>query len=88
MAAARGTQRPDPVLTLLVTRFVPSGGRHYRERIFFPPRSWSPDFQSISARDLIVVEILVMLLVFCEIIVVNYAVDLAYTVVDPRLRST
>lgn len=42
-------------------------------------------FQAISARDLIVVESVVMLLVFA-VIVVNFAVDLAYAAVDPRLR--
>ncbi len=42
-------------------------------------------FQSISARDLIVVESVVMLLVFA-VIVVNFAVDMAYAWVDPRLR--
>jgi peptide/nickel transport system permease protein len=43
-------------------------------------------FQSISARDLIVVESVVMLLVFA-VITVNFLVDLAYALVDPRLRS-
>jgi peptide/nickel transport system permease protein len=43
-------------------------------------------FQAISARDLIVVESVVMFLVFA-VVVVNFAVDLAYAWVDPRLRG-
>ena len=43
-------------------------------------------FQSISARDLIVVESVVMLVVFA-VILINFVVDLAYAAVDPRLRD-
>jgi peptide/nickel transport system permease protein len=43
-------------------------------------------FQAISARDLIVVESVVMLLVFA-VIMVNFLVDLTYALVDPRLRG-
>ena len=56
------------------------------EQVFYLPGLGRLIFQSISARDLIVVESITMLLVFA-VIVVNFAVDLAYAVVDPRLRS-
>ena len=55
------------------------------EQIFFLPGLGRLIFQAISARDLIVVESVVMLLV-ALVIIVNFAVDLAYAAVDPRLR--
>ena len=42
-------------------------------------------FQGITQRDLIVVESVVMLLVFA-VILVNFLVDIAYGLADPRLR--
>ncbi len=76
-----------PVLTIIGLQFsfLLAGGIII-EQIFFLPGLGRLIFQSISARDLIVVESVVMLLVFV-VIVVNFAVDLAYAVVDPRLRS-
>ena len=56
------------------------------EQVFYLPGWGRLVFQAISSRDLIVVESVVMLLVFA-VIVVNFAVDLAYALVDPRLRS-
>ena len=56
------------------------------EQVFYLPGLGRLVFQSISQRDLIVVESVVMLLVFA-VIIVNFAVDLAYAAVDPRLRS-
>jgi peptide/nickel transport system permease protein len=56
------------------------------EQVFYLPGLGRLVFQSISQRDLIVVESVVMLLVFA-VIVVNFIVDLAYAWVDPRLRS-
>ena len=56
------------------------------EQVFYLPGLGRLVFQSISARDLIVVESVVMLLVF-SVILVNFLVDLAYAAVDPRLRS-
>ncbi|MDG1168552.1 MAG: ABC transporter permease subunit, partial [Sulfitobacter sp.] len=56
------------------------------EQLFYLPGLGRLVFQSISARDLIVVESVVMLLVF-SVILVNFLVDLAYAAVDPRLRS-
>ena len=56
------------------------------EQVFFLPGLGRLIFQSISARDLIVVESVVMLVVFA-VILINFLVDLAYAAVDPRLRS-
>ena len=76
-----------PVLTIIGLQFsfLLAGGIII-EQVFFLPGLGRLIFQSISARDLIVVESVVMLLVFV-VIVVNFAVDLAYAFVDPRLRS-
>ena len=75
-----------PVLTIIGLQFsfLLAGGIVI-EQVFFLPGLGRLIFQSISARDLIVVESVVMLLVFL-VIVVNFAVDLAYAWVDPRLR--
>lgn len=76
-----------PVLTIIGLQFsfLLAGGIII-EQVFFLPGLGRLIFQSISARDLIVVESVVMLLVFV-VIMVNFAVDLAYAAVDPRLRS-
>lgn len=75
-----------PVLTIIGLQFsFLIAGAIIIENVFFLPGLGRLVFQSISARDLIVVESVVMLLVFC-VIVVNFAVDVAYAVVDPRLR--
>ncbi|MGD1881075.1 MAG: ABC transporter permease [Paracoccaceae bacterium] len=76
-----------PVLTILGLQFsfLLAGGIII-EQVFFLPGLGRLIFQSISARDLIVVESVTMLLVFA-VIVVNFAVDLAYAAVDPRLRQ-
>ena len=76
-----------PVLTIIGLQFsfLLAGGIII-EQVFFLPGLGRLIFQSISARDLIVVESVMMLLVFV-VIVVNFAVDLAYAAVDPRLRT-
>jgi peptide/nickel transport system permease protein len=76
-----------PVLTIIGLQFsfLLAGGIII-EQIFFLPGLGRLIFQSISARDLIVVESVVMLLVF-TVIMVNFLVDLAYAAVDPRLRT-
>ncbi len=76
-----------PVLTIIGLQFsfLLAGGIII-EQVFFLPGLGRLIFQSISARDLIVVESVVMLLVF-TVIIVNFAVDLAYAAVDPRLRA-
>ena len=76
-----------PVLTIMGLQFsFLLAGAIIIEQVFFLPGLGRLVFQSISQRDLIVVESVVMLLVFA-VIVVNFAVDLAYAAVDPRLRS-
>ena len=76
-----------PVLTIIGLQFsfLLAGGIVI-EQVFFLPGLGRLIFQAISARDLIVVESVVMLLVFV-VIVVNFAVDIAYAAVDPRLRA-
>jgi peptide/nickel transport system permease protein len=75
-----------PVLTILGLQFsFLLAGAIIIENVFFLPGLGRLVFQSISARDLIVVESVVMLLVFA-VIVVNFTVDMAYAWVDPRLR--
>jgi len=76
-----------PVLTIIGLQFsFLLAGAIIIEQVFFLPGLGRLVFQSISARDLIVVESVVMLLVFA-VIVVNFLVDLAYAAVDPRLRT-
>ena len=55
------------------------------EQVFFLPGLGRLVFQAITQRDLIVVESVVMLLVFA-VITVNFIVDIAYAIADPRLR--
>ncbi len=75
-----------PVLTIIGLQFsFLLAGSIIIEQVFYLPGLGRLVFQAISARDLIVVESVVMLLVFA-VIVVNFAVDLAYAAVDPRLR--
>jgi len=76
-----------PVLTIIGLQFAfLLAGAIVIEQVFFLPGLGRLIFQSISARDLIVVESVVMLLVVM-VILVNFAVDLAYAAVDPRLRA-
>ncbi|MCL6282388.1 ABC transporter permease [Ruegeria sp. 2012CJ41-6] len=76
-----------PVLTIigLQVSFLLAGAIII-EQVFYLPGLGRLIFQAINARDLIVVESVVMLLVFV-VITVNFMVDLAYAVVDPRLRT-
>lgn len=75
-----------PVLTIIGLQFsFLLAGAIIIENVFFLPGLGRLVFQSISQRDLIVVESVVMLLVFA-VIVVNFTVDIAYAWVDPRLR--
>lgn len=76
-----------PVLTIIGLQFsFLLAGAIIIEQVFFLPGLGRLIFQSISARDLIVVESVTMLLVFA-VIFVNFCVDLAYAAVDPRLRA-
>ena len=76
-----------PVLTIIGMQLpFLMAGAIIIENVFFLPGLGRLVFQSISARDLIVVESVVMILVFA-VIVVNFAVDIAYGIIDPRLRG-
>ncbi|MBZ0122737.1 MAG: ABC transporter permease, partial [Roseovarius sp.] len=76
-----------PVLTIVGLQFsFLLAGVIIIENVFFLPGLGRLVFQAIAARDLIVVESGVMFLVFA-VVVVNFAVDLAYAWVDPRLRG-
>ena len=76
-----------PVLTIIGLQFsfLLAGGIII-EQVLYLPGLGRLIIQSISARDLIVVESVTMLLVFA-VIFVNFCVDLEYAAVDPRLRS-
>lgn len=76
-----------PVLTIIGLQFsFLLAGAIIIEQVFFLPGLGRLVFQAISSRDLIVVESVVMILVFA-VILVNFLVDLAYALVDPRLRN-
>ncbi len=76
-----------PVLTIVGLQFsFLFAGTIIIEQVFYLPGLGRLIFQSISARDLIVVESVVMLVVF-GVIMINFLVDLAYAAVDPRLRD-
>jgi peptide/nickel transport system permease protein len=76
-----------PVLTVIGLQFsFLIAGAIIIEQVFYLPGLGRLLFQSISARDLIVVESVVMLVVF-TVILINFLVDLAYAAIDPRLRA-
>jgi peptide/nickel transport system permease protein len=75
-----------PVLTIVGLQFAfLLAGTIIIENVFSLPGLGRLIFQAISQRDLIVVKSVVMLLVFA-VILVNFIVDIAYVVIDPRLR--
>ncbi len=75
-----------PVLTILGLQFAfLLAGGVIVENVFYLPGLGRLVFQSIVQRDLIVVKSIVMVLVFA-VILAAFFVDLAYAVVDPRLR--
>jgi peptide/nickel transport system permease protein len=75
-----------PVLTIIGLQFsFLMAGAIIIENVFFLPGLGRLIFQGITQRDLIVVESVTMLLVFA-VILVTFLVDLAYALVDPRLR--
>ncbi|MGR3454864.1 ABC transporter permease [Pseudooceanicola sp.] len=76
-----------PVLTIIGLQFsFLLAGAIIIENVFFLPGLGRLIFQSISSRDLVVVESVVMLLVFA-VVVVNFVVEITYALVDPRLRA-
>lgn len=75
-----------PVLTVLGMQFsFLLAGAIIIENVFYLPGLGRLIFQAITQRDLIVVESAVMLLVVA-VIMVSFVTDLAYALVDPRLR--
>ena len=77
-----------PVLTIIGLQFsFLMAGAIIIENVFFLPGLGRLIFQSIAQRDLIVVESVIMLLVF-SVVVVTFLVDIAYIIVDPRLRAS
>ena len=75
-----------PVLTILGMQFsFLMAGAIIIENVFYLPGIGRLIFQGITQRDLIVVKSVVMILVGA-VILVNFLVDLAYALVDPRLR--
>jgi peptide/nickel transport system permease protein len=75
-----------PVLTIIGLQFsFLLAGAIIIENVFFLPGLGRLIFQGITQRDLVVVESVTMLLVFA-VILVTFLVDLAYALVDPRLR--
>ncbi|SOC81903.1 peptide/nickel transport system permease protein [Ensifer adhaerens] len=76
-----------PVLTIIGLQFsFLLAGAIIIENVFYLPGLGRLVFQGITQRDLIVVQSVVMLLVFA-VIVITFLVDVAYAIVDPRLRS-
>ena len=76
-----------PVLTILGMQFsfLLAGGVII-ENVFFLPGLGRLVFQAIEQRDLIVVQGVVVVLVLA-VVCVSFLVDLAYQLVDPRLRA-
>ncbi len=77
-----------PVLTILGLQFsFLLAGAVIIENVFFLPGLGRLVFQAIVQRDLIVVQSVVLILVFA-VVVVSFLVELAYVLVNPRLRAT
>jgi peptide/nickel transport system substrate-binding protein len=76
-----------PVLTVLGLQFsFLLAGAVIIENVFFLPGLGRLVFQAIEQRDLIVVQSVVLVLVFA-VVCVTFIIDLAYQLVDPRLRG-
>ncbi|HVZ44568.1 MAG TPA: ABC transporter permease [Ramlibacter sp.] len=77
-----------PVITVMGLQFAELlAGTIVVESVFYLPGLGRLIFQSISNRDLIVVRDCVMLLA-AMVVVVNFAVDLLYAVIDPRVKAS
>lgn len=77
-----------PVITVMGLQFAELlAGTIVVENVFYLPGLGRLIFQSISNRDLIVVRNCVMLLA-AMVVVVNFAVDLLYAVIDPRVKAS
>jgi peptide/nickel transport system permease protein len=76
-----------PVLTIMGLQFANLvTGAIVVENVFVLPGIGRLVFQAIANRDLVLVRDVVMLLA-AVVVLVNFAVDLLYAVVDPRLRK-
>jgi ABC-type dipeptide/oligopeptide/nickel transport system permease component len=77
-----------PVLTIIGLQlpFLLAGGIII-ENVFSLPGIGRLVFQAITQRDLIVVQNVVFVLVFA-VVTVTFLIDVAYSVVDPRLRHS
>jgi peptide/nickel transport system permease protein len=77
-----------PVVTVMGLQFAELlAGTIVVESVFYLPGLGRLIFQSISNRDLIVVRNCVMLLA-AMVVVVNFAVDLLYAAIDPRVKAS
>ena len=76
-----------PVLTIIGLQlpFLLAGGIII-ENVFSLPGLGRLVFQAINQRDLIVVQNVIVVLVFA-VVAVTFLIDIAYRVVDPRLRG-
>ena len=76
-----------PVLTIIGLQFsFLMAGAIIIENVFSLPGLGRLVFQAITQRDLIVVQNVVVVLVFA-VVAVTFLIDVAYRIVDPRLRS-
>lgn len=76
-----------PVLTVLGMQFsFLLAGAIIIENVFYLPGLGRLIFQAITQRDLVVVQSSVLVMV-AAVILVTFVVDLAYALVDPRLRG-
>ena len=77
-----------PVITVMGLQFAELlAGTIVVESVFYLPGLGRLIFQSISNRDLIVVRNCVMLLA-AMVVIVNFAVDVLYSVIDPRVKAS
>lgn len=75
-----------PVVTIMGLQFANLlAGTIVIENVFFLPGLGRLVFQAIANRDLVVVKDVVLLLA-AMVIAVNFVVDVAYAIIDPRLR--
>jgi peptide/nickel transport system permease protein len=76
-----------PVVTVMGLQFANLlAGTVVIEQVFSLPGLGRLVFQAIANRDLLVVRNVVMLLA-ASVVVINFAVDVLYVVIDPRLRA-
>ncbi|MCB1451880.1 MAG: ABC transporter permease [Nitratireductor sp.] len=76
-----------PVVTIMGLQFAfLLAGTIIIENVFYLPGLGRLVFQAITQNDLPVVQNVVMLLV-ATVIVINFLVDIAYALIDPRLRK-